>query len=458
MESLGVLDCVAILVNSSLGAGFLAVPWVFLQLGFSFALVVLGVWIFISLVISLMIVETMSRAEAYARMTEEGFEVPSVKLLQVFKPRKSDPLLKSDFKPEITSGRKFELSQLNIMFLGSWGKHLYNAFMVIGMESVLCSYVMLCVTSMLNNIPLGTYETCNIYEDQFFYTECRYKYWVWLLVVMAIMATLTFMGLKNQKFIQKFSTFARIFILLVMLITSLAALFMDEPLNPSLPKDEVPELSFQNIAMGVPLLKFATGFQSILASVTKEMKNKTTTSYLSIVLTSAVIFVFCGSLGVVTGSALEGYQAPSLSTLAWSGYSAGILPRPLWTVLVEYFVILFPAFNILTSGPITAIALSENIASMVPCKQKFLRGVVWVLPLVLSFFFYDMGKAAAFAGLTAYYVVFISMPLIHMVARRQVTQKSPYEGWHSSEVLAWSIIVFVSFVFILNTYYLLTTL
>jgi hypothetical protein len=59
---------------------------------------------------------------------------------------------------------------------------------------------------------------------------------------------------------------------------------------------------------------------------------------------------------------LEGKDTPSLSTLAWKDYGAAEEIRPVWTVVVEYAIILMPAFNIIFSLPVIAVYVSSNVA------------------------------------------------------------------------------------------------
>mmetsp|Transcript_17197 Transcript_17197/g.2840 ORF Transcript_17197/g.2840 Transcript_17197/m.2840 type:complete len:83 (+) Transcript_17197:867-1115(+) len=71
--------------------------------------------------------------------------------------------------------------------------------------------------------------------------------------------------------------------------------------------------------------------------------------------------IVCILLGFVVGEALRGYNAPSLSTLAWKDYDAGTNPRQDWTLIIQFVIILFPGINMITTAPPFAIALSENL-------------------------------------------------------------------------------------------------
>lgn len=163
-------------------------------------------------------------------------------------------------------------------------------------------------------------------------------------------------------------------------------------------------------------------------------------------------------LGLIVSSALKGYAAPSLSTLAWDGYDASITPRPWWTWAIEYIVILFPAINMITTAPPFAIALAENLFSYFNSQSKKLRiglrVAVWIIPTIIALIIYDMGKSGAFAGLISYYTIFVSNAYIFIVSKRQVPIPTPYEGWHSKDCVAWTIIGFSILLFLVNAFYL----
>jgi amino acid permease len=66
--TLSKFEAFAMSTNTAIGAGFLAVPWVFLQIGFpAGVIVVLGFWL-LSTVTVLQLVEAHSRSETLYKM------------------------------------------------------------------------------------------------------------------------------------------------------------------------------------------------------------------------------------------------------------------------------------------------------------------------------------------------------------------------------------------------------
>ena len=136
-----------------------------------------------------------------------------------------------------------------------------------------------------------------------------------------------------------------------------------------------------------------------------------------------------------------------MSSLAWSGYSAGFDPRPWWTYVIEYIIILFPAFNVITAAPLIAIVIADNLLKFIPepsrCTTALVRSVVWIGPILIALFTHDLGLVGAVAGIPSFFQVFGSGSLMLIISKRQVPIKSPYTGWWSSDVFAWINIVFV---------------
>lgn len=84
----------------------------------------------------------------------------------------------------------------------------------------------------------------------------------------------------------------------------------------------------------------------------------------------------------------------------------------------------------ITTAPPFAIALSENLFAYTESEnqtfRKVIRILVWIFPLIISLFVYDMGKAGAVTGLTSYYMIFVSTAYCLLVSKRKVPLSNPY--------------------------------
>ena len=54
-------------------------------------------------------------------------------------------------------------------------------------------------SSMAQNVPILSNETCNIYENPDYLGTCRWKYWIYQGIYTVIVSILTLIGLKKQK-------------------------------------------------------------------------------------------------------------------------------------------------------------------------------------------------------------------------------------------------------------------
>ena len=164
--------------------------------------------------------------------------------------------------------------------------------------------------------------------------------------------------------------------------------------------------------------------------------------FINLAITCSVLL-----LGIVVAIALEGTNAPSMSNLAWSGYDAGLTPRPWWTYIIEYIIILFPAFNVITASPLVALAVADNISKYIKepsrCTVALIRIAVWIVPVIIAFFTHDLGLISSIAGIPIFFQSFGVGSLALIISKRKVPIKSVYTGWQSHDFFAWVNVIFV---------------
>lgn len=108
---------------------------------------------------------------------------------------------------EITTKRKFEISELSEIFVGKWFKYTYLVIVTIYGFFGLWSSSSVAGTAWATNIPynFGLMETCD--SDAFLYQilpsgGCLYSYYFSLLLFALVVVTLSVMNLKEQVAIQ----------------------------------------------------------------------------------------------------------------------------------------------------------------------------------------------------------------------------------------------------------------
>lgn len=107
-------------VNTTVGAGFLGLPWAYLQGGWLLCVLVQVAIALLSWLMSLMLLEVMSRAEAVTRLREEGYNIPSLGYKHLCGKKVYDNdlyLIPNTHKPEITH-RRFDLTELVRIYFG----------------------------------------------------------------------------------------------------------------------------------------------------------------------------------------------------------------------------------------------------------------------------------------------------------------------------------------------------
>ena len=95
--------------------------------------------------------------------------------------------------------------------------------------------------------------------------------------------------------------------------------------------------------------------------------------------------------------------------------------------------------------------MSENLMSIkfpqltieeleaLPKKTVYKFRLFTVLPpLLITVVSFDLGVALTFTGITAYYVVFINIFLLHMYTRHRFPKPSDYRGWWSPKSISLS--------------------
>ena len=194
------------------------------------------------------------------------------------------------------------------------------------------------------------------------------------------------------------------------------------------------------------IIGFASTYGILLAPLNSMLINKADALkvqvFTNLVITGSVLL-----LGIIVAIALEGTNAPSMSSLAWSGYNAGVDPRPWWTYIIEYIIILFPAFNVITSSPLTALVIAGELLKTIDrprkCTVSTVRIAVWVLPFLIALLTHDLGLIGSIAGVPTFFQSFGVGSLMLIVSKRKVPIKSVYTGWQSHDFFAWVNVIFV---------------
>ena len=159
----------------------------------------------------------------------------------------------------------------------------------------------------------------------------------------------------------------------------------------------------------VPVIAFASFFTMSLPTIIEFMENKRTVLLKVVVGVVATTTIFYILLGVLVPIASK--EVYSNTVLTYRNYTAGydMDERPWWTFMLEYLIILFPAFDVASIFPILTILLSDNQLSMFygsKSKEEYpvkifygFRIFACLIPFTIGILYYDLGQINDFAGL-----------------------------------------------------------
>eukprot|EP01089_Gocevia_fonbrunei_P001393 TRINITY_DN1128_c0_g1_i1.p1 TRINITY_DN1128_c0_g1~~TRINITY_DN1128_c0_g1_i1.p1 ORF type:complete len:442 (+),score=46.07 TRINITY_DN1128_c0_g1_i1:161-1327(+) len=194
----------AFVINYVLGVGILGMPYAFSQAGIILSLVFLGFITFITIVATMWIIETCSRAQAL--YTDDSGASQDEKFIGTTDAYGSLTINDVDSAPrfEITS-KKFEMNELCGVFLGKWGKLAYEICLVLYMYGSLWSYTAVFASSMTDIAPILGDSKCNIYDSNTDWTtKCELTYLIFVAIYACICLPLTCLDLTEQVIIQVF--------------------------------------------------------------------------------------------------------------------------------------------------------------------------------------------------------------------------------------------------------------
>ncbi|GIQ86960.1 hypothetical protein KIPB_008907, partial [Kipferlia bialata] len=148
--------------------------------------------------------------------------------------------------------------------------------------------------------------------------------------------------------------------------------------------------------------------------------------------------LFYSLVGGICGT-FFGENANSLVTLNWEFWDGlnwmkeqGTGERPIYISFIVHLIILFPAVAIISSAPLNAITLSNQIEELVP-KDKWvsmdsktkarvkmaIRLSTIVVPIVMSLFVRCLEVIIEVCGLTGFLICYLFPPLLEWKARRE---------------------------------------
>jgi amino acid permease len=426
-------------INVTIGAGFLSIPWAFDNAGWLFSLFYHFFMSFQSLFLARQFLECMSRAEVLFRMCEEGRKIQPISLKKLFQqPKMSEKLIQAPHLKPIITRRMINSPDIIKLVFGDKVGMVYMFGLFLYQFGTMVAYGSIFASSFASNVPLGTQNTCDIYNSQGFYNDCRWKYWVFLLIFGVITTYMTIIGVKEQQYVQISMSILRFIVIFSIIIICIVNISLhrnndnDKYNNLSWP----PLVVWENIGHAIPIIYFSASSPIQIPAISEEINNKQRNLPLSNIMMIFSCFVLYSIIGIITPIAIS--NIPSMATLGFRNFTAGYSRsnRPSWTYFFEYLIIISPALDVFSAFPLQALIIADALLTWKYGGNKetidkkvlyFTRFLFAFSPIVVSFFVYDLGSILDWTGLAGFPITQFMIPLAHIGLRHSVAGESPYD-------------------------------
>ena len=360
-------------INGFIGIAMFVIPWAAAEAGWILAILVQFLACGFSLIASYQVLQAWSRVEVIARLREKGIKVKSVPLLSVLfnqqgnyieESEENQSLIeKNEIIPQIYT-RKFDFCEMTKLTLGGTLSKMMAGMLFLHMVPILVGFTSIFSSSFASAVPIFGGSTCNIYDYPEFYSDCRLKYWSYLLIYSAMMIFLCFFHINEQKWLQIVSMIIKLIVYLLITITCIASILTNTQLSSSSETNANPDLfNIYQIGFISPMLYLLAFNQNYFPTTTAFVKDKSTNLPKIVNASMVTVFALVVVLGIITSYSIESVE--KMITLNWSDYSAGEDSdgRPLWCYFIVYMVVLLPAFDSISGFPVVCSSICDNLLS-----------------------------------------------------------------------------------------------
>ena len=434
MGKFGVFAGYAFLVNACIGAGLLAIPHAYQRGGWLLALLLTCASLVLGLVMTFQLIEAISRGTALLEHQRAGNEVKPVSLRAILKVGLGLEKLNSDRlmhmpAPFLADARQYDLTEVVRVLVGRCLSYLYLLGVTLYLAGACTAFANIFGTAMGTHVPL--LASCEYHTPDYISRDCRWQYMAFVGVFLVLMVYFTNVEFKEQLWMQVTMTIARVVLMLTIIILALLSLIEQKNINNNKPyKDGDPPVAvFSELGFLLPALLFGGAYQpqltSILSAIRKDMR------VIRTIMTSVMLTLmgFYSALGLSVGFAVN--HVSSNVTLNFGKYSNGEAPgeRPLWTEVVAYGIVFFPAIDALSIFPIVAHCISDGVMAFAGVMDRvaYKREHRWryhcfrtvcILPsFAYAFSQVHLGSIVDNAGFLIFFLVPFIIPLLHIASR-----------------------------------------
>ena len=295
-------------------------------------------------------------------------------------------------------------------------------------------------------MPLGPFDTCDIYTDES--VSCQAKYVTYVSIYAVFMIYFTIVGLKEQFWMQVTLTGLRLLVMALVVAACLAAALTNTEIDSDAynPADIPTAFESDGTGKALAVILFATMYQTALPSIVEQMRNKDQTVPTVLTWTTMVIIVCYLSVGLIVPVAVR--DVPSQCTMAFTDYSAGYSQqeKPWWASTIGYLIVIFPALDVFSCFPLSSVALGDNLQSLVygsvprssiPRSGYYgLKLLACVPAIVVAMLEHNLSTVLDWAGLFGFFLMPFMIPMCHLAGRKVLPVESQYDVRRLSKVMA----------------------
>lgn len=452
-EYLNFWQIICLSYNYFIGTGLLALPWAFARTGVAigiFIVLLFGVYMYLGIYVLIAVIQRTKvliyldelSPEAKFRIASEDHneEVDESEKLIMQKQPELTITLAELYKVHDVD-RRFEMTELCHRYLGSglFGFFVFNHTLFLFFS--LWVYAATFANTMETLLPMND-------------ISYAYKGYIAIFAVLVVPASLV--EFTDIIWFELLVTALLMIVIVTMICTVLAAYGTGgDPFGTddtfggysSLLKFDLSQLQVL-----LPIVAYAYPPISAIPTLEYDLEDKSDLSNLFAVLVGIVVFSFL-ALSVIL-SCYFGEAGDYLTSLNWEYYTASVTDTSTWYgSVISVFVVSVQAVNMLSSYPLFANALGNNLASAVygdheltlPQLQMF-RGLAAAVPLIWAFWVADLGEIVNYAGVLLFGVNFIFPGLLLHYSRRVMEEKGykvplVLSSQTDEESLAWSLVV-----------------
>jgi hypothetical protein len=382
----------------------------------------------------------------YGSMTTKGRDLVALTLYKKAAKKLPTTISTTSNSPYMVENRKFEVNTLCRVFIGKRGVAMFILFISFYLVGLLWAYTSVFASAMAKALPLSTllFRSPENTENDILSNEYDgFNYTVYAILFGAMVIPLSCLEMTEQVTIQVFMTACR-FAMLFLMIHTVA--MEDNEWFPSgnqhddqdldgtefqdAEDDDIaaPMIRWQGLYKTLPILVVANMYHHSIPGLSHPVADKTqlTTIFRFTTLFTSLAY---SMIGVCLGAAFGFSHIQQSVNLNWNSYPG----HP----MVKYYILLFPALDVISAFPLNAITLGNNMFGAYygakchdmeqnnrPAKVAF-RLLASVPPVIGGMFIRELGVITDYTGTTGFVIGF-SIPALLFLTSKAVAQRKQY--------------------------------